>query len=97
MFPEQRWYLYDNISGFTILKHPYKRGRRIPCPHCGRLLKFDQHSASCCNEIFKVGFGEIRRKRPVGIHARVTGRGWDSLRPYDVKPHNDVSASLFDT
>ena len=81
-FPEVRWYLYDNLSGAVILKHPYRPGLKIRCPHCGEQLKVERYTASCCGEEFKTSFGEIHQRRAVGIHDRTSGRGWASLRPF---------------
>ena len=65
-FPETRWYLYDNLSGAVILKHPYRLGLKIRCPHCGEQLKVERYTASCCGEEFKTRFGEIHQRRAVG-------------------------------
>ena len=95
MFPEKRWYLYDNVSGSTVLKHPYRSGSKVHCPHCGSLLKVRDYSASCCEEVFKTGHGEIHQQRPLETHHHIRGRGWQSLRPYDKPPSLPPSQDLF--
>jgi hypothetical protein len=82
MFPERRWYLYDNTAGKIILKHPYARGAKVPCPHCGAVLKIENYRAACCGHEFRTSFGEIAQRHPVGDHTRTAGRGWQSLREY---------------
>lgn len=82
MFPDSRWYLYDSTSGTTILKHPFRPGMSVPCPHCGQPLLIEGYSAFCCGEQFKTSFGEISQRRPVSTHIRGAGCGWASLRPF---------------
>jgi hypothetical protein len=81
-FPEKRWYLYDTTNGTIVLKHPYKPGMEVPCPHCGKVLAIENYQAQCCGQQFKTGFGEVHQKEPVGQHQKTVGRGWQSLRPY---------------
>jgi predicted RNA-binding Zn-ribbon protein involved in translation (DUF1610 family) len=81
-FPKQIWYLYDNTSGKTILKHQYERGVVVPCPHCGKKLVIENYRSTCCGYQFRTSFGEIAQCQPVAEHNRLAGRGWDSLRPY---------------
>jgi hypothetical protein len=76
------WCLYDDTSGNVVLKHPYKRGRPISCPHCGQTLQMENYMATCCGQEFKTSFGEIRQRAPLGAHQRHSGCGWASLRPY---------------
>lgn len=83
MFPDRRWYLYDNTAGSTVLKHPYRAGDQVPCPHCGSPLAIENYRAACCGKTLKTSFGEIAQREPVGTHERSIGRGWSSLRPYD--------------
>jgi len=83
MFPDRCWYLYDNTSGRIVLKHPYREGDSVPCPHCDAILAIEDYRAACCGKTFKTGFGEIAQREPVGISQRSTGRGWGSLRPYE--------------
>lgn len=82
MFPQSIWYLYDNVAGSIILKHPYSRGMAVPCPHCGKTLIVENYRAACCGYTFRTSFGEIAQREHVGEHHRTTGRGWSSLRPY---------------
>jgi hypothetical protein len=81
-FPERIWCLYDNLAGKIILKHPYRPGMTVPCPHCGKALAIEKYRATCCGQEFKTSFGEIAQRQPVGEHNRTAGRGWNSLRPY---------------
>lgn len=85
LFPDIRWYLYDNCSGRVVLKHPYKPGMDVPCPHCGVVLVVESYEAECCGQVFKTGFGEICQKEAVGTHTKRIGRGWKSLRPYEAE------------
>jgi hypothetical protein len=80
------WCLYDNTSGRVILKHPWRKGLQVPCPHCGKPLTVENYKAACCNQEFGTGFGEIHQREPVGTHDRTSGRGWFSLRPYVKAP-----------
>ncbi len=87
MFPLEIWHrpiwcLYDNLSNQTILKHPWRKGLEVPCPHCGKILNVIEYKAKCCNQEFKVGNGAISQKNPAGIHSKTAGRGWASLRPF---------------
>lgn len=82
MFPDWAWYCYDNMSGQTMLKHPYRAGAGVPCPHCGETLRVQDYRASCCGQEFRTSFGEIAQREPVGSHSRKSGRGWKSLRLY---------------
>jgi len=52
MFPynilkNPKWCLYNNLSGDIILKHPWGNGIKIPCPHCGKILIFENYKAQC--------------------------------------------------
>jgi hypothetical protein len=85
MFPKAIWYLYDDTSGNTVLKHRYREGKSVPCPHCGEPLMVENYRASCCGHAFKTSFGEIRQREPVARHNRRSGRGWASLRPYQAE------------
>jgi len=76
------WCLYDNTSGHVVLKHPWRNGLVVDCPHCGEPLAVEDYGARCCSQYFKIGFGEIRQIEPVGTHDRTSGCGWASLRPY---------------
>ena len=77
------WYLYDNTSEETLLisKWPNKD---IKCPDCDKPLIFVNYKAECpiCKEIFKSGWGNYYRVKPVGTHNKTKGRGWASIRPY---------------
>lgn len=81
-FPEKKWYLYDNISSNVVLKHPYRTGMKVLCPYCKKLLVIENYRAACCDNQFKIGFGEIHQVEPIGKHNKVKDRGWQSLRPY---------------
>ncbi len=81
-FPEKKWYLYDNTTGSIVLKHPYSRGMEVLCPYCSKPLAVENYRAECCENQFKTGFGEIHQVQPVGKHSKMTGRGWQSLRPF---------------
>lgn len=90
MFPDKiyhnpTWCLYDNTSGKTILKHPWRKGIKVNCPHCDKLLNFEKYKANCCGHSFGISFNEVSQHEPIGTHDRITGRGWDSIRPY-IKP-----------
>ncbi len=76
------WCLYDNLAGQVVLKHPWRDGLVVECPHCGEPLAVEGYIAHCCGQHFKTGFGEIRQIEPVGTHDRTSGRGWASLRAY---------------
>lgn len=76
------WCLYDNLAGHVVLKHPWRDGLVVECPHCGEPLAVEGYRAHCCGQHFKTGFGEIRQIEPVGTHDRTSGRGWASLRAY---------------
>ncbi len=82
MFPKRMWYLYDNTSGNTILKHPYRANDSVPCPYCAEPLLVQNYRAQCCNQEFRTSFGEIAQREPIGQHLRRSGRGWSSLRPF---------------
>ena len=87
MFPKEIWFnpvwcLYDNISGEIILKHPWRKGITVLCPHCGKELSVFEYKAQCCGQIFKIGNSEIRQVQPHGYHDKKYGRGWQSLRPF---------------
>lgn len=82
-FPENKWYLYDDMSGNIVLKHPYRPEMTVSCPHCNNFLMIDNYRDKCCGNEFKIGFGEIRQIKPVGQHKNVQGRGWQSLRLYE--------------
>ncbi|MBL7129747.1 MAG: hypothetical protein ISS16_12310 [Ignavibacteria bacterium] len=87
MFPDEInknpiWCLYDNLSGITILKHPWQTGLKVNCPHCNKLLNFEKYKASCCGFNFGISFNEVHQKEPVGTHDKTSGRGWESIRPY---------------
>jgi hypothetical protein len=77
------WCLYDDMSGNTRLVHPYRLDLSVPCPHCGAPLRIADYRARCCGQEFKTGFGSVAQVAPVGRHARRSGRGWGSLRPYE--------------
>lgn len=83
LFPEKKWYLYDNMSGDVVLKHPYRPGMKVLCPHCDKEFVIENYRAECCNHHFKIGFAEIRQMEPTGKHSKVKGRGWSSLRPHE--------------
>lgn len=76
------WWLYDTTTGNVVLKHPYHRGMKVPCPHCGLELAIKDYRAECCGRSFRTGFGAIAQKEPVGHHTKTSGRGWSSLRPF---------------
>ncbi len=87
MFPKEIynnpiWCLYDNLSGKIILKYPWRKGLTVPCPYCGKPLVFSQYKAICCGKDFRISFGEVSQRQPIGSHNRTKGRGWVSLRPY---------------
>ena len=87
MFPSNfptkpAWWLYDTTDGRVILKHPYHRGMKVPCPHCGHELTIKDYRAECCGRSFRTGFGAISQREPVGKHTKTSGRGWSSLRPF---------------
>lgn len=87
MFPREIWAnpiwcLYANLSGQVVLKHPWRAGLVVACPHCGEPLAVEDYKADCCGRSFKTGFGEIRQIEPVGTHDHTSGRGWASLRAY---------------
>jgi hypothetical protein len=86
MFPyniwkNPKWCLYNNLSGNIILKHPWRKGINILCPHCGKTLIFENYKAQCCDHNFGISFGEVHQKEPVGKH-NSNKRGWASIRPY---------------
>ncbi len=76
------WCLYDSLFGEILLKHPWRKGQEVPCPHCGKTLVIENYRAKCCDHEFKASFGEICQCEPVGKHNRKSGRGWTSIRPY---------------
>jgi len=76
------WWLYDTTDGRVILKHPYRPGMQVLCPHCGHKLTIKDYRAECCGRTFRTGFGEIAQKAPVGKHTKTSGRGWSSIRPF---------------
>ena len=76
------WWLYDTTTGNVVLKHPYHRGMKVRCPHCGLELTIKDYRAECCGRSFRTGFGEIAQREPVGKHTKTSGRGWSSLRPF---------------
>jgi hypothetical protein len=85
-FPDwavNRWCLYDAMNGATYLKHPYTHGLKIPCPHCGKALRIDAYQSTCCDQEFKIGFGAISQRAPIGKHTKTAGRGWQGLRLFD--------------
>jgi hypothetical protein len=65
-FPEKRWYLYDDLGGNIVLKHPYWHNIEVKCPHCEKVLILENYRAQCCEKTFKTGFGAIRQVEPVG-------------------------------
>jgi hypothetical protein len=86
-FPNKTiWYLYNDTSGRVILKHSYTAGDKVFCPHCGNSLTVEGYAASCCDEKFRVSFGEIRQVSPQDYHEESFNRGWKSLRPFDQHP-----------
>lgn len=84
---DDKWYLYDDLSGETKLIHrwreDYEQGT-IRCPDCDSPLMFKNYKATCpkCGEEFKSGWGKVFRVKPFGTHEKKYGRGWESLRPY---------------
>jgi hypothetical protein len=76
------WWLYDNTIGNIVLKHPYYRGIKVRCPHCGLELTIKDYRAECCGRSFRISEGEIAQREPVGKHTKTSGRGWASLRPW---------------
>lgn len=77
------WYLYDNTSGETqlISKCP---NNDIKCPDCNKILLFVNYKAECpnCKEVFGFSWGTYYRVKPIGLHNKIKGSGWISLRPY---------------
>ncbi len=84
-FPAEGWFTYVATDGRVLLKHRWRRQSPIPCPHCGKRLEFSEYRALCCDQTFKIGFGEIAQHDPIGV-SRVFPRGWKSLRPW--RPEN---------
>ena len=82
-FPKKRWYLYDDMSGNIVLKHPYRASMKVLCPHCDKAFVIENYRTECCNHHFKIRFGEICQVEPIGRHGKTEGRGWSSLRPYE--------------
>src|SRR6185369_9355903 len=71
MFPQSIWNrpiwcLYDDTSGRVVLKHPWRKGMSVPCPHCGKPLAVETNKAACCSQEFRTSFGEIRQREPAG-------------------------------
>ncbi len=50
MFPREIWEnpiwcLYYNLSGQVVLKHPWRDGLVVECPHCGEPLAVEGYEA----------------------------------------------------
>ena len=81
MFPKEIWFnpvwcLYDDINGCIVLKHPFRAGLVVLCPHCGKPLHFEHYQTACCGHTFATSFGEIRQKsRLAAIIEPLVGAG----------------------
>lgn len=86
-FPDEKWYLYNTNRGSIVLKHLYRPGLTVLCPHCHKPLIVNKYFARCCQHTFKCSFGEIAQVDAIGGHNK-TITGWRSLRPYEGKEIN---------
>ena len=84
-FPGNAWFTYVALDERVLLKHRYCRGSSVACPHCGKPLEVSEYQARCCDQTFKIGFGEITQQKPIGI-SKERPRGWKSLKPYPAPP-----------
>ena len=88
MFPlnmadKRGWYLEDDKSGHTVLRHEYRDGDELSCPRCGKGIKISGNTGQCvsCGDMYQRKDAVVSCS--VGRHGRVYG-SWASLRPFSV-------------
>lgn len=75
------WFTYVATDGRVLLKHRYRGSLVVLCPHCDKPLEVAEYRAQCCGQEFRVSFGDITRKQPIGA-SKEFPRGWKSVKPW---------------